>query len=60
MRDLRLWVEEIYIDGAVAFRCSDSTLYRWVKEINEYLEREKCEWRVRANRKERTIEVVTQ
>lgn len=60
MKDLALWVGELAFDGAVAVRCSDSTLYRWVKEINEYLEWEKYEWRVRANRKERLIEVVTE
>ena len=58
MRDLILWVEELAFDGAVVVRCSDSTLYRCVKEINEYLEWNKYEWRVKANRKERTIEVI--
>lgn len=58
MRDLILWVEELAFSGSVAVRCPESTMYRWVKEINEYLEREKYEWRVKANRKERSIDVV--
>ena len=58
MDNLAIVVEELAFDGAVMVVCSDSTMYRWVREINDYLERNKYEWRVKANRKERLIEVI--
>ena len=58
MKDIELWVEEILFDGSIAVDCSKSTLYRWVREMNEYLEHNKYEWRVRPNIKEMSIEVI--
>ena len=37
--DVMLVVEEIGFDGSVSLgKCSKSTVYRWTKAINEYLE----------------------
>lgn len=45
-------VEEICFDGGVSL-CgrSRSTVYRWTKAINEYLERNNYDWRVTADYK---------
>ena len=56
--ELSLLVEELYFDNSVVLRCSTSTLYRWAKRVNRYLEKNKYEWRVRPNTKESTIEVI--
>lgn len=45
----RASIEELAMDGEVSLgRCSRSTLYRWAKEINERLEAQKYDWRVKA------------
>ena len=58
MKDIELWVEEILFDKSIAVVCSVSTMYRWAKEINEYLEHNKYDWRVKANIKEMSIDMV--
>lgn len=41
-------VEELGMDGTICLgRCSRSTAYRDTKRINEYLEANKYDWRVR-------------
>jgi hypothetical protein len=44
--DIRMIIEELGFDGAVALACSRSTAYRTKKEINNILERENYDWRV--------------
>jgi len=44
--DIRMIIEELGFDGAVALDCSRSTAYRTKKTINHILEREKYDWRV--------------
>ena len=54
--DIILTVEEIAFDGSVSLgKCSKSTVYRWAKAINEYLERNKLDWRVKADYKNSCI-----
>lgn len=56
--NISMWAEEIAFDGAVSIPgMPRSTLYRWARAMNEYLESNKYEWRVRANYKEGLIEV---
>lgn len=58
MNNIAITVEEIGMDGIVSMgNVSRSTIYRWVKAINEYCEHEKYDWRVKANYKEKTIEI---
>lgn len=46
--DLTLAVEELGLSGEINLgRCSRSTAYRDVKRINEYLEYNKYDWRVK-------------
>ena len=48
--DIILAVEELALSGGISLgRRSRSTVYRWTKAINEYLETNKCEWRVKAD-----------
>lgn len=57
--DIILAVEEIGFDGGVSLvRCSRSTVYRWAKAINEYLERNKYDWRVKADYKNCCINMI--
>lgn len=52
-------VEEIGFDGSVSLgKCSRSTVYRWAKAMNEYLERNKYDWRVKADYKNCCINVI--
>ena len=52
-------VEEIGMDGSVSLgECSASTYYRWARECNEILEREKADWRVKAVPKEKLLILV--
>lgn len=54
--DIVMTVEELALDGSVSLgKCSVSTLYRWCRAINEYLERNHFDWRVKANRKDMSI-----
>lgn len=47
-----LAVEEIGLSGGISLgKCSRSTVYRWTKAINEYLEWNKYDWRVKADYK---------
>lgn len=55
--NIAVWTEEIAFDGAVSMRgMSRSTIYRWAKVMNKYLEDNKYDWRVKANYAEETIE----
>lgn len=57
--DIIMAVEEISFDGGVSLgKCSRSTVYRWTKAINEYLERNKYDWRVKADYKNCCINMV--
>lgn len=57
--DIVMAVEELGFDGGISLgRCSRSTVYRWTKAINEYLERDKYEWRVKADYKTCCINIV--
>lgn len=57
--DIVLAVEEIGFDGGVSLvGRSRSTVYRWTKAINEYLERNKYDWRVKADYKNCCINMV--
>lgn len=58
-RDIHTAVSELSLSGAISLgRCSTRTLYRWAKDINEYLEREHAEWRVKAIPEDNSIIVV--
>ena len=56
----RLAIEEMVIDGTGISlgRCSRSTVYRWAKECNEILERDKTEWRVKPNYKDCGLDII--
>lgn len=57
--DIILTVEEIGFDSGVSLgKCSRSTVYRWTKAINNYLERNKYDWRVKADYKNCCINMV--
>lgn len=59
MNDIVLTVEEIGMDGSITLgRCSKSTLYRWRKTINEYLEKNHYDWRVKANAKDMSLTMI--
>jgi len=48
--NIMLAVEELTLSGGISLgRCSRSTVYRWTKAINEYLDRNGYEWRVTAD-----------
>jgi hypothetical protein len=52
-------IEELCFDGGISLgRCSRSTVYRWTKAINEYLERDQYEWRVKADYKNCCIDII--
>ena len=51
-------VEELACSGAVSLgNCSHRTVQRWAKRVNEYLEANKYEWRVKPNINNNAIEV---
>lgn len=57
--DVVLTVEELSLSGSVSLgKCSKSTVYRWCKAVNDYLEYNKYEWRVKADYKNRCLDVV--
>ncbi len=57
--DIVMAVEELGFDGGISLgRCSRSTVYRWTKAINEYLERDGYEWRVKADYKNCYIDII--
>ena len=57
--DIVMAVEEIGMDGGISLgRCSRSTVYRWAKAINEYLEVNKYDWRVKADYKNCHINII--
>ena len=57
--DIVMAVEEIGMDGGISLgRCSRSTVYRWTKAINEYLESNKYDWRVKADYKNFCIDII--
>lgn len=58
-RDIVMAVEEISLFGGVGLgKCSRSTVYRWTKEINEYLELNKYGFKVKADYKNCCIDMV--
>lgn len=57
--DIIMAVEEIGMDGGISLgRCSRSTVYRLTKAINEYLEYNKYDWRVKADYQNYHINIV--
>ena len=59
MDTIQYMIEELCPSGAVGVgKCSKSTLYRYVRQINERLERERYDWRVEAKVKDMAIIVV--
>lgn len=59
MDTIQYMIEELSLSGAVGVgNCSKSTLYRYVRQINERLERERYDWRVKAKVKDMAIIVV--
>ena len=58
-RDVVLTVEELSLSGSVSLgRCHKSTVKRWEKAVNEYLERNKYKWRVKGNAKDCSLSVI--
>lgn len=56
---IQTMIEELALSGAVSEDpCSRSTLYRHASQINERLERENYDWRVRTDIKNMVIEVI--
>lgn len=52
-------IEELALSGSISLgRCSRSTVYRWAKEINRRLEAGHCDWRVKVNTKDMSIESI--
>ena len=59
MDTIEYTIEELCLSVAVGVcNWSKSTLYRYVRQINERLERENYDWRVKADAKDMTIIVV--
>lgn len=59
MDNIVLAVEKIGMDGSITLgRCSKSTLYRWCKAVNEYLEKNRFDWRVKANAKDMSLTMI--
>lgn len=57
--NIYMLVAELYISNAVSLgNCSKRTVQIWAKRVNDYLEANNYEWRVRANTKDKTIEVI--
>ena len=55
----RTAIEELALSGTVSLgRCSDSTVRRYKRAINEMLEHEKADWRVTADVKDRSLTAV--
>ena len=51
-------IMELELSGTVSLgSCSKSTVYRWAKTINERLAYENCNWRVKADAKNRSLTV---
>ena len=58
MNDYQPAISELSLSCCIGLgRCSDSTVYCWAKAINEILERERYDWRVKANYKEKALYV---
>lgn len=58
MNDYQTAISELSLSGCIGLsRCSRSTVYRWAKAINEILEREHYDWRVKVNYKEKALYV---
>lgn len=56
--DIIMAIEELALSGGISLgRCSRSTVYRWTKAINEYLDYSKYDWRVKADYKTSCINV---
>lgn len=49
MDNYQFAIEEMAISSSVVVSGSPSTVYRWARVINGILEREKYDWRVRAD-----------
>ena len=59
MDTVQYMIEELSLSGIVGVgRCSKSTLYRYVRQINERLIAEKYDWRVKADAKNMAIVMV--
>lgn len=59
MDNIGFVIEELSLSGAISLgNCSRSTVYRWAKEINKRLEAGHCEWRVKVNTNDMSIEQV--
>lgn len=53
-------IQELSLSGSVSLgRCSESTAYRWRREINARLSREKADWRVVLDMPSRTLESIS-
>ena len=53
------YVEERNFSGAIDMKSfSKSSIYRWTRELNRYLEKFHYSWRVKPNCKNQTIEIV--
>lgn len=49
-------IEELALDGTIGLgQCSKSTVYRWAKKINQILETQKYDWRVKPDYKNRSL-----
>lgn len=49
-------IQELCFDDAVSLgRCSEATVYRYARRINEQLARERADWRVKAVAKDRVL-----
>lgn len=57
--DIVMAIEELCFDGGISL-CgrSRSAVYRWTKAINEYLEFNKYEWRVKADYRTCCINII--
>lgn len=59
MDNIQYMIEELSLSGAVGVgNCSKSTLYRYARQINNRLENQKYDWRVKAVAKDMAIIVV--
>ena len=59
MDNYRLVIEELALSGSICIPGSASTVYRWARVINEILESEKFDWRVKADAKTGVLRAVS-
>lgn len=59
MDTIQYMIEELALSGEIGLgACSKSTVYRYVQKLNERLEAEKYDWRVKADAKRLAVAII--